>query len=504
MTIRPKEDDISEQTSYSEDMKNWLDRCPACPAFMKRLWFQLAVSYILLAFCAMTLLVVMQYGLNDYNDFHATLTLDNIEKRVASEALTVAQVILDADNIEWRDKARDNIHEKLVNMEHGGGTDIYRITNSSIPEVYFQISDKNGHLLMSDPVVLPEKVATLFAARKKLPDAKGSATWLEENGSIWVDMPITNGNNGIVGRLRVLYIAEFNLWVQLQSIFNFLLYTWSSVLLLSVPIGIACGLVAARYVTRQLQKMNEVTESWRQGNFDARIALPHDDVLIRHSQHLNDMAQDLEMYLSLKQNLAVNDERNRVARELHDTVKQKLFALGLQLATAKTKPAVMEAAREHILEAETITREAQYDLMEIITQLRPAGTSDTSFVERISMIADDFRRRFGVNIELSHSDVSRFNAHTEHHVLRIVQESLMNAVRHGNASNIVIASKIERDIATLTITDNGSGFDTGKKTQGFGITSMRDRMRDLPDGKFEILSSAQEGTRIMLSWKNES
>lgn len=58
-----------------------------------------------------------------------------------------------------------------------------------------------------------------------------------------------------------------------------------------------------------------------------------------------------------------------MARELHDTVKQKLFALGLQLATAKAKPAVMEAAREHILEAETITREAQHDLMEIITQL---------------------------------------------------------------------------------------------------------------------------------------
>jgi NarL family two-component system sensor histidine kinase LiaS len=317
-------------------------------------------------------------------------------------------------------------------------------------------------------------------------------------------MPITAGHDGIIGRLRVLYIAEFNLWLQLQSIINFLLSTWSSVLLLSVPIGIACGLVASRYVTRQLQKMNEVTESWRQGNFDARIALPNDDVLIRHSQHLNDMAQDLEMYLSMKQNLAVSDERNRVARELHDTVKQKLFALGLQLATAKAKPAVMEAAHEHILEAETIIREAQHDLMEIITQLRPAGTSDTSLYERIGMIADDFRRRFGVSIELSHSDSAQLNAQTEHQVLRIVQESLMNAVRHGNASKIVITSKIDHDIATLTITDNGIGFDTNKKTGGFGITSMRDRVRDLPHGTFEIKSSAGVGTRITLSWKNES
>jgi NarL family two-component system sensor histidine kinase LiaS len=80
----------------------------------------------------------------------------------------------------------------------------------------------------------------------------------------------------------------------------------------------------------------------------------------------------------------------------------------------------------------------------------------------------------------------------------------MNAVRHGKASKIVIASSSGHDAATLTITDNGGGFDAARKTQGFGITSMRDRTRDLPNGIFEISSAAQEGTRITLSWKNES
>jgi len=471
---------------------------------MKRLWCQLAISYALLAFCAMTLLFVMLYAINDYNDFRAAITLDNVEKRVASEKLTVAQAIRDSDGSEWLEKARNNIREKLVNIEHGSGATIYRVTNSSLPEVYIQITDGNGHLLLSDPVDLPEKIASQFTAQEKLPAAQSRIKWLAKNGPIWVDMSITDGHDGVIGRLRVLYVAEFNPWVQFQSILDFLLMAWGKLLLCSVPIGIACGLVASRYVTRQLQKMNEVTESWRQGNFDARIALPNDDVLIRHSQHLNDMAQDLEMYLSLKQNLAVSDERNRVARELHDTVKQKLFALGLQLATAKAKPAVMEAAQEHILEAETITREAQHDLMEIITQLRPVKTSFTSLYEHISMIADDFRRRFGVRIELNHFDSAQFNAHIEHHVLRIVQEALMNAVRHGKASAIVIASKSDHNIATLTIADNGTGFDTDKKTGGFGITSMRDRVRDLPHGTFEMTSTAGVGTQIILTWTKES
>lgn len=482
-------------------MKKFLD---FCPAFTKRLWFQLALSYTLLAYCAMSVLIVMFYGLDDYHDFRATITPENVEKVVASEKLTVAQAVRDGVNTEWLDKARDNIREKLINIEHGSGNAIYRVTSSSRPEVYIQIVDMHDRLVMSDPVDLPSEVAAYFAAQKGLASATSSAKWLAENGPIWVDIPIVDSRDDIVCRLRVLYIARFNLLVQLRSILNFLLFTWSSLFLCSVPIGIICGLVASRYVTRQLQKINTVTESWRQGNFDPRIALPNDDVFIRHSQYLNAMAQDLEMYFSLKQHLAVSDERNRVARELHDTVKQNLFALGLQLATAKSKPAVMEAAREHILEAESLTREAQHDLMEIITQLRPAGASDVSLRDRIVRIGEDFMRRFGVSIEINFYDSIQFNAYTEHHVLRIVQESLMNAVRHGKASQIEIASRMDRETVTLRIADNGIGFDSNKKTDGFGLTSMRDRVRSLPHGTFEIRSSVGVGTEVILSWENEA
>lgn len=472
---------------------------------MKRLWCQLAISYTLLTFCAMALLIVILYGMDDYKDFHEAIALVRVEEQVTSEYLTVAQAIQDTDASIWREKVRNNIRKKLTNMDYSSkGNSVYRITNSSRPEVYIQISDKNGQLLMSDPASFPASVAKEFAQNTELLSEPISIRNLRQGGPIWVSMPIKNDRNDIIGRLRILYIAEFDLWIQFQSILDFMLYTWGYVFLLSVPIGMICGLVAARYVTKQLQRMNEVTESWRRGNFEPRIALPSDDVLTRHSQHLNDMAQDLEMYFNLKQNLAVSDERNRVARELHDTVKQKLFALGLQLATAKSKPPVMEAASEHILEAETITREAQHDLMEIITQLRPAGASDTSFFERIGMIADDFKRRFSVNIEFSRFDVAQFNTHTEHQVLRIVQEAFMNAVRHGKASKILLETRINKDTVVITISDNGDGFNPDRKTGGFGITSMRDRARDLPHGTFEIKSAEGNGTHITLSWKHEA
>ncbi len=482
-------------------MKNWRTHCPA---FMKRLWCQLAISYTLLAFCALTVLILLLYGMDDYKDFHAALGLDNVKEQVASERFTLAQGIRGAGNTGWLEKARDNIREKLMNLEYGSGTSIYRITSSSRPEVYVQIMDGSGHLLLSDPATLPERVATQFAAQAASAAGASDVRTLGDSGPIWVDMPIADDGNESIGRVRVLYVAEFNLWVQVQSLLAFLRFVWAPMFICSVPIGIACGFVASRYVTRQLHKMNEVTESWRQGNFEPRIALPDDDVLIRHSQHLNAMAQDLEMFLHLKQNLAVSDERNRMARELHDTVKQKLFALGLQLATVKTKPAVMDAARVHILEAEAITREAQHDLTEIITQLRPAGTGDIPFFERMVTLADDFRRRFGVRIDFDRPAPMQPPAQTEHHVLRIVQEALMNAVRHGKASHIVITGDIGPDAATLSIIDNGTGFDTTKQTDGFGIASMRGRMRDVPGGAFALESTADVGTRIRLTWKNDA
>ena len=470
---------------------------------LKRLWCQLAISYTLLTYCAMLLLSMTLYTLDDYNDFRQAITLDNIEKRVVSEKLTVSQAIRETGSTEWLSRARDNIHYKLTNIEMGRGATTYRITNSSRPQVYIQIADGSGHLLLSDPVSFPWTMEIPPASQGTPGVEKNNISWLTENGHIRVDVAITNENGEIIGYLHILYIAEYSIEIQLISMLGFLLHISDSVFFISVPIAIACGLIASRYVTKQLQSMNEVTERWRQGDFAVSIALPNDDVLIRHSQHLNEMAQDLEMYLNLKQDLAVTTERNRVARELHDTVKQKLFALGLQLATAKSKPNVMEAAREHILEAETITREAQHDLMEIITQLHPAGTSDSVFHDRIGSIAEDFRRRFGVSIELSHPDSARLDAAAQHQVLRIVQEALMNAVRHGKASKIVITGMTDHEMAGLTITDNGSGFDADRTTRGFGITSMRDRARDLPGGTFEITSAEGAGTQLTLSWKNE-
>lgn len=468
------------------------------PDFMKRLWFQLAVSYTLLAFCAMTLLMVLLYGIDDYHDFHAAVSPAVVEAEVAGENLTAAQAIQSGSDL-WWGRLEASLSNRLINLQYGSGTSIYRITSSSEPKLFWRVTAPDGRLLRASAGPMPAEAMRAFAVRR--PD-EGPLAAKAENGSILVDLPVLDADGAALGRLQVVFIARFDFRIEATSILNFLLYTWIYVLLLSMPIGVASGLVASRYVTRQLHKMNEVTERWRQGQFDARIALPNDDVLVRHSQHLNDMAQDLEMSLSLRQSLAVSEERNRVARELHDTVKQKLFALGLQLAAAKAKPGAGDAS-ENILEAEAITREAQHDLMEIITQLHPPGPGEGALSERIELVAEDFRRRFDVAVDVDAREPMEMDAHVEHHVLRIVQEALMNAVRHGKALCIGITGRMAEGRATLTIADDGQGFDPSVRTGGFGIVSMRDRVRDLPGGSFDLKSAPGAGATITLSWKVE-
>ncbi|WP_319531811.1 sensor histidine kinase [uncultured Cohaesibacter sp.] len=477
------------------------NRIDLCRKLVRRLWFQLAVSYTLLAFLAMLMLVIILYGLSDYSDFHSTRTLETIERTVAAERRVTEQAILNASQQNWLAEAADEIRDSLVNMEQGTGPSIYRITNSSNPEAYIRILDRQGNVLLSDPESMPKDISERFRQQSEKTPGKDRVVWLDNQGTAWIDFPILDGEQKIVGRLNILFIARFSPWVQIRSVVDFLLFTWSYVFALSVPIGISCGLLASRYVKRQLQKINEVTEKWREGDFSSRIALNSDDVLARHGDHLNGMAHDLEMFVHLRQDLAISNERTRVARELHDTVKQKLFALGLQLATVKSKPVAMEVAGEHVREAETITREAQHDLMEIITQLQPAEINPTSLPERIRLVAEDFVRRFDVQIDLNLKKLDRFHPGTEHHVMRIIHEALMNAVKHGRASRLAISSGIDTDRIVVVIEDNGTGFDVEKVSGGMGLGFMKDRAGDLPDGRLDIDSSRMSGTTIRLSWK---
>jgi len=348
----------------------------------------------------------------------------------------------------------------------------------------------------------PEARLTLFAQDGNVFRTQRTDSFDEGAGGISAEVVIRDGEVAL-GVLRAELKAPFDLWQSLAGSAIWAASMAPITLLTSAIIGLGCGLVAAGYVTRRLQKIDEVTAEWRLGRFDRTIDLQTGDELETHAKRLNAMAAELESHLNLKNALAVSEERNRIARDLHDTVKQKLFALGLQLATARTKSEPTARSRDHLDEAEMIGREAQEDLVSIISQLRPTGDASASFAAQLAALSETFGRRFPVSITADVPEGFQVDPAHELHIVRIVQEALANAVRHGHPRTIDIRAREEDSKSCLIIADDGCGFDPDATPPGLGLQSIRQRTAVLPSGDLVIDSEPGGGTRLTIRWRRK-
>ncbi|WP_205323686.1 GAF domain-containing sensor histidine kinase [Glycomyces sp. YM15] len=193
--------------------------------------------------------------------------------------------------------------------------------------------------------------------------------------------------------------------------------------------------------------------------------------------------------------LTVVEERNRLARELHDAVMQRLFSLRLSARAArKLAPTDPEAAADRLDEVETLAAEAIAELRAVIVELRPADLDVHGLVEtlRRHVTLLDRLHDTEVTFELrSPVDLSRDG---EVEVLRLVQEALSNAFRHARARRVAVTVESER----ITIADDGEGFDADEAaTRGLGLLSMRERAKAL-GGDLDLKTAPGEGTTVTL------
>ncbi|MDA1360452.1 GAF domain-containing sensor histidine kinase [Glycomyces luteolus] len=193
--------------------------------------------------------------------------------------------------------------------------------------------------------------------------------------------------------------------------------------------------------------------------------------------------------------LTVVEERNRLARELHDAVMQRLFSLRLSARAArKLAPTDPEAAARRLGEVETLAAEAIAELRAVIVELRPADLDAHGLVEtlRRHVTLLDRLHDTEVTFELrSPVDLSRDG---EVEVLRLVQEALSNAFRHARARHVAVTVESER----ITIADDGEGFDAAEAaTRGLGLLSMRERAKAL-GGDLDLKTAPGEGTTVTL------
>ncbi len=199
--------------------------------------------------------------------------------------------------------------------------------------------------------------------------------------------------------------------------------------------------------------------------------------------------------------LSIVEERNRLARELHDSVTQRLFGVALAAESAST---LLErdraAAATELRRVSELARGAMEELRAVVFELRPASLEAEGLATVLRKHVDVLKRVSGRAIELRVGEPPRLPAGPAAQVLRIAQEALGNALRHANAERIEVRLDNGGGRLVLSIKDDGRGFDTAARDvrgQRLGLTSMEERAGEL-GGRLAIDSTPGAGTTVRL------
>ncbi|MEJ2706232.1 MAG: sensor histidine kinase [Anaerolineales bacterium] len=263
--------------------------------------------------------------------------------------------------------------------------------------------------------------------------------------------------------------------------------------------GAVYGFLAARGPVQRLNQLSEASLAWSQGDFTVAVDDPHLDELGQLALRLNDMAQQLQSLLETRRELAVVEERNRLARDLHDSVKQDAFAAAAQISAARklivNDPA---AAGVHIMEAENLIKDLRRELTNLIQQLRPVALEGKGLAAALSDYVEDWSRQNGITSKIHVKHKRSLPLEIEQAVFRIAQEALANVARHSTARNVEIDLVYTKRAVSCSIRDDGHGFDLGRVRKGVGLRSMDERIKSL-GGKLTIESEQGGGTFILFA-----
>jgi signal transduction histidine kinase/ligand-binding sensor domain-containing protein len=221
-------------------------------------------------------------------------------------------------------------------------------------------------------------------------------------------------------------------------------------------------------------------------------------VFMALTQHSALSIQNTQLYEQLRE-LAINEERSRLARDLHDSAKQKAFAALAQLGAANGmidhSPA---AAKDHLLEAEDLVHEVLQELIILIEEMYPVALREKGLASSVREYVFEWENQCDIETDVAIVNEKRLPLEIEQSLYRIIQESLANVARHSDAERVQVSIVYNLNSVEIQIRDDGIGFKLNQKPTGLGLRSMQERV-DLMNGKLIIDSKPGEGTLIKVT-----
>ena len=207
----------------------------------------------------------------------------------------------------------------------------------------------------------------------------------------------------------------------------------------------------------------------------------------------------LRSYASRIEDQATLQERNRIAREIHDALGHALTAQSIQLENALVfLPPNAEKSKSFLEEAQRLGARALQEVRRSITTLRSNPLQGRSLEDAIALLITDFQTSTGMTPVFTLQASQSIPPEISTALYRIVQESLTNIYKHSEATQVSLQLQQRRNTLHIQIVDNGQGFDPERNTTGFGLQGMRERTTAL-GGKFFLTSQPGQGCQITVS-----
>ena len=284
-----------------------------------------------------------------------------------------------------------------------------------------------------------------------------------------------------------------------------------AVLIIFVAVGwlvsLALNFVLLQIAFRPLMDLDKVMSRVQAGERSQRAPLtgfdPQADQLARTFNMMLE-AIDEATRLRVTQTMnAMEEERKRIARELHDETSQVLTSLLISLAILEESITTQEA-RDRIAETRMLAHRTLRAIRNLSIDLRPSALDDLGLLPALRWYVKEYQQKFPIVVDLQTTGFKeRLPAEMETALYRIVQESLTNVARHAHARKASIILKEEANAVVATITDDGRGFDQGQlqkvpgpgQERGWGLVGMYERAQ-LLDGTLTIDSTLGQGTTV--------
>ncbi|MEW4368233.1 sensor histidine kinase [Paenibacillus kandeliae] len=329
------------------------------------------------------------------------------------------------------------------------------------------------------------------------------------------DMIVRSMSEGVLLAVLLLIVVMYVLYtsghLDMEDSWEAWLRTSIALCIPVMVIGALFGLYHSLRLKMRIDKLRETLLMWEKGSWSQTAPEWGSDEWTRLGEQMDRIGKKWGDQISSLQRLSTNnaqlaeqarvsaiiEERQRLARELHDAVSQQLFAISMTAtAVGRTFDKDPDRAKRQVQLIEEMSSVAQSEMRALLLHLRPVYLEGKRLYQGISELVQELQTKIPMDIVLDMDEELRLVKGVENHLFRIVQEALSNTLRHSKANRMEIRIVQKVDAVRVTLRDDGVGFELDDTKQtSYGLSTMRERVNEV-GGTIQYITAPGKGTRI--------